>query len=156
MKNSLRRTLAVLALATITATPALAATKYGKGVSEATPVKLSELMATPDDYVGKVVKVEGLITEVCPKRGCWIDVAGDKEFQTIKIKVEDGVIVFPLTDKGKKVVAEGTFKKMELTKEQAIARAEHEAEEKGTKCDASKITGPQTVYQIMGVGAVVE
>ena len=43
-----------------------------------------------------------------------------------------------------------------LTKEQAIARAEHEAEEKGTKCDASKITGPQTVYQIMGVGAVVE
>ena len=61
-----------------------------------------------------------------------------------------------ITDKGKKVVAEGTFKKMELTKEQAIARAKHEAEEKGTKCDASKITGPQTVYQIMGVGAVVE
>jgi len=91
-----------------------------------------------------------------PKRGCWINVAGDKEFQTIRIKVEDGVIVFPMTDKGKKVVAEGTFKKMELTKEQAIERAKHEAEEKGTKCDESKITGPQTVYQIMGVGAVVE
>lgn len=156
MKNPLSTTIAVLALAAFAATPAFAATKYGKGVSEATPVKLSELMSKPDDYVGKVVKVEGLITEVCPKRGCWINVAGDKEFQTIKIKVEDGVIVFPLTDKGKKVVAEGTFKKMELTKEQAIERAKHEAEEKGTKCDVSKITGPQAVYQIMGVGAVVE
>ena len=156
MKNPLRTAFAVLALAALFAAPAFAATKYGKGVSEATPVKLSELMAKPDDYVGKVVKVEGLITEVCAKRGCWINVAGDKEFQTIKIKVEDGVIVFPLTDKGKKVVAEGTFTKMELTKEQAIERAKHEAEEKGTKCDTSKITGPTTVYQIQGTGAVVD
>jgi cytochrome c-type biogenesis protein CcmE len=156
MKSPLRAPLAVLALVAIAAAPAFAATKYGKGVSEATPVKLSELMAKPDDYVGKVVKVEGLITEVCAKRGCWINVAGDKEFQTIRIKVEDGVIVFPMTDKGKKVVAEGTFKKMELTKEQAIAKAKHECEEKGTKFDPASVTGPSTVYQIMGVGAVVE
>jgi len=156
MKSPVRAPLAVLALVAVAAAPAFAATKYGKGVSEATPVKLSELMAKPDAYVGKVVKVEGLITEVCPKRGCWINVAGDEEFQTIKIKVEDGVIVFPMTDKGKKVVAEGTFRKMELTKEQAIARAKHEAEEKGTKFDPASITGPTTVYQIQGTGAVVE
>jgi hypothetical protein len=156
MKSPLRALPAVLALAAFAAAPAFAATKYGKGVSEATPVKLSELMAKPDDYVGKVVKVEGLITEVCPKRGCWINVAGDKEFQTIRIKVEDGVIVFPMTDKGKKVVAEGTFRKMELTKEQAIAKAKHECEEKGTKFDPASVTGPSTVYQIQGTGAVVE
>jgi len=156
MRSPVRAPLAVLALVAIAAAPAFAATKYGKGVSEATPVKLSELMAKPDAYVGKVVKVEGLITEVCPKRGCWINVAGDKEFQTIKIKVEDGVIVFPMTDKGKKVVAEGTFRKMELTKEQAIARAKHECEEKGTKFDPATVTGPATVYQIQGTGAVVE
>ena len=156
MKTPFRTALAALALAAVAAAPALAATKYGKPLSNAAPVKVSELMAKPDDYVGKVVKVEGLVTEVCPKRGCWINVAGDKEFQTIRVKVEDGVIVFPLTDKGKKVVAEGTFTRMELTKEQAIARAKHEAEEKGTKCDESRITGPQTVYQIQGTGAVVD
>ncbi len=156
MKKTLRTTLAAALLAALVSVPAAAATKYGKGVSEAAPVKLSELMAKPDAYVGKVVKVEGLITEVCPKRGCWINVAGDKEFQTIKIKVEDGVIVFPMTDKGKKVVAEGTFRKMELTKEQAIAKARHECEEKGTKFDPATVTGPATVYQIQGTGAVVE
>jgi cytochrome c-type biogenesis protein CcmE len=156
MKNAFRTTLAAALLATLAAAPALAATKYGKGVSDAAPVRLSELMAKPDAYVGKVVKVEGLVTEVCPKRGCWINVAGDKEFQTIRVKVEDGVIVFPLTDKGKKVVAEGTFRKVELTKEQAIERAKHEAEEKGTKFDPASVTGPLTVYQIQGTGAVVE
>ena len=155
MKKTLLTTLAAALLAALVATPA-AATKYGKGVSEAVPVKLSELMAKPDAYVGKVVKVEGLITEVCAKRGCWIDVAGDVEFQTIRIKVEDGVIVFPMTDKGKRVVAEGTFKKTELTKEQATAKAKHECEEKGTKFDPASVTGPATVYQIQGIGAVVE
>ncbi len=156
MKTTHRAILAAALLAALAAAPAAAATKYGKGVSEATPVKLSELMANPDSYVGKVVKVEGLITEVCPKRGCWINVAGDVEFQTIRIKVEDGVIVFPMTDKGKKVVAEGTFKKTELTKEQAIAKAKHECEEKGTKFDPASVTGPATVYQIQGIGAVVD
>jgi len=152
----MKKTLAALVLLALAASPALAATKYGKPLSDAAAVKLSELMAKPDAYVGKVVKVEGLVTEVCPKRGCWINVAGDKEFQTIRVKVEDGVIVFPLTDKGKKVVAEGTFRKMELTKEQAVERAKHEAEEKGTKFDPASITGPLTVYQIQGTGAVVE
>ena len=156
MKSLVRTTFAAAVLAALAAAPALAATKYGKPLSSATPVKVSELMAKPDAYVGKLVKIEGLVTEVCPKRGCWINVAGDEEFRTIRVKVEDGVIVFPLTEKGKKVVAEGTFTKTELTKEQAIARAKHHAEEKGTKFDPASVTGPQTVYQVMGVGAVVE
>lgn len=152
----MKKPLAALVLALLAAAPALAATKYGKPLTTATPVKVSELMARPEAYVGKVVKIEGLVTEVCPKRGCWINVAGDKEFQTIRVKVEDGVIVFPLTEKGKKVVAEGTFTKMELTKEQAIERARHHAEETKTKFDPASVTGPQTVYQVMGTGAVVD
>lgn len=152
----MRKPLSALVLALLAAAPALAATRYGKPLTTATPVKVSELMAKPEAYVGKVVKIEGLVTEVCPKRGCWINVAGDREFQTIRVKVEDGVIVFPLTDKGKKVVAEGTFTKLELTKEQAIERARHHAEETKTKFDPASVTGPQTVYQVMGTGAIVD
>jgi cytochrome c-type biogenesis protein CcmE len=156
MRSPLRTAFAAFVVTALAASPAWAATKYGKPLTAATPVKVSELMAKPDAYVGKVVKVEGLITEVCSKRGCWINVAGDKEFQTIRVKVEDGVIVFPLTDKGKKVVAEGTFTKTELTKEQAVERAKHHAEETGTKFDPASVTGPSTVFQIQGTGAVVE
>ena len=33
----------------------------------------------------------------------------DPEGPTVRLKVEDGVIVFPVTAKGKKVSAEGVF-----------------------------------------------
>ncbi len=164
MKPSLRTPVSALAAAVAlvavvsvgVAAPARAATTYGKGVSAAEPVKLSDILAKPDAYVGKTVKVEGLVTDVCSKRGCWMRLAGDKEFQTIRIKVQDGVIVFPMTAKGKKAVAEGVLQKFELTKEQAIEQAKHEAEEAGRKFDPASITGPVTLYQIKSTGAVVD
>ena len=131
-------------------------TKYGKGLSGPDVVAISDLMASPDKYVGKTVRVEGLIADVCPKRGCWMDLAGDKEFETLRIKVEDGEIVFPLDAKGKRATAEGVFTKMEITKDQAIERAKHHAEEKGEAFDAAKAKDlPTVIYQINGTGAVI-
>ncbi len=142
-----------LAASLLTA-PASAAT-YGKGVGGSQPVKVSELVANPDKYVGKPVKVEGIVTDVCAKRGCWMTVAGDKEFQTIRFKVDDGVIVIPMDAKGKKAVAEGTFSKLELTKEQALEYQKHMAEEGKKPFDPKSVTGPMTVYQLKGTGAVI-
>ncbi|MHB8879610.1 MAG: DUF4920 domain-containing protein [Myxococcaceae bacterium] len=150
------KTLTALTVSLLLAVPAFAADQsFGKKLSDAKAVKLSELLAKPADYVGKTVKVEGLITDVCEKRGCWIKLGGDKEFQTITFKVDDGVISFPMTVKGKRAEAEGVFTKVELTKEQAVARAQHEAEENKRPFDPKSVTGPTTVYLLKGVGAVV-
>jgi hypothetical protein len=132
------------------------AATYGKAPGAGDPVKLSELLASPDTYVGKTVKVEGIITDVCAKRGCWMAIAGDKEFQSIRFKVEDGVIVIPMEAKGKKAVAEGSFTKIELTKEQAIEHAKHMAEEQKKPFDPASVTGPSVMYQINGTGAVID
>lgn len=145
----------VLALALAVALPAAAAT-YGKGVTLKETTKISDLIANADKYVGKTVKVEGLITDVCAKRGCWMMIASDKEFQSIRFKVEDGVIVIPMEAKGKKAVAEGTFAKIELTKEQALEHAKHMAEEQGKPFDPNSVTGPSTIYQLKGTGAVID
>lgn len=145
----------VLVLALVVALPAAAAT-YGKGVTLKETTKISDLIANADKYVGKTVKVEGLITDVCAKRGCWMMIASDKEFQSVRFKVEDGVIVIPMEAKGKKAVAEGTFTKIELTKEQALEHAKHMAEEQGKPFDPNSVTGPSTVYQLKGTGAVID
>jgi hypothetical protein len=42
-----------------------------------------------------------------------------------------------------------------LSKEEAIAKAKEEAEEKGVKFDPASVKGPMTVYQIQGSGAVI-
>lgn len=154
MKKSLIA-VSVLAGFVLLALPA-SADIYGKPPSAAQAVKVSELVANPDTYVGKVVKVEGLVTDVCAKRGCWMEIAGDKEFQTIRIKVDDGVIVFPMEAKGKKAVAEGTFSKIELTKEQALEYQKHMAEEAKRPFDPKSVTAGMTIYQIKGTGASIQ
>lgn len=128
---------------------------YGKGVSEPSSVSISAIMDNPDAYKGKTVRVEGLVTDVCPKRGCWFEMAGEKPGQKMKFKVDDGVMVFPMTAKGKYAVAQGVVKVRKLTLEETRKHAEYLASYKGKKIDPKTITEPRTVVRIAGAGAVV-
>ena len=140
----------VLALGLLSA----AENKLGKPltVKELTP--LATLLAHSDDYVGKTVQVKGTIVEVCQMMGCWMVLTND-DGQKLRIKVNDGEIEFPKDSSGKVAVAEGKFTKIELTREQAIAQAKEEAEERGAKFDPAAVKGPITIYQIQGSGAVI-
>jgi hypothetical protein len=129
--------------------------KYGEKITleEVTPI--SELFANPSKYVGKKVLVQGLIVKVCEQRGCWIDIASDKEFEKIRLKVDDGVIVFPMEEKGKEIMAEGVFEELIYTKEDLIKQGEHMAKEYGTPFDPKSITEGKTTYRLKGLGAIV-
>jgi len=100
--------------------------------------------------------VEATVVNVCEMQGCWLELASEDEFEKIRIKVDDGVIVFPMSAKGLNACAEGIVEKIELTEEQAIELARHQAEEHGTEFDPSSLTGPTVTYQIKGIGAVIE
>ncbi|MFA6598609.1 MAG: DUF4920 domain-containing protein [Ignavibacteriaceae bacterium] len=130
--------------------------KYGKELSLKEKTKISTILANPKDFIGKKVQVEGNVVGVCEKRGCWIELASDKPFQKIKVKVKDGEIVFPLEEKGKSAVVEGQVYEIKMSKEQALAAAENEAKEHGKKFDPASVTGPVTLYQIKGLGAVIK
>jgi hypothetical protein len=132
----------------------LAAPKdLGKPLTQKEPLAITKVLATPDDFAGKTVQVKGKITEVCTMMGCWMNLVETAANKSIRIKVNDGEIVFPKEAIGKMAIAEGTFKKIELTREQAVARAKHEAEETGRKFDPAQVKGPVTIYQIQGTGA---
>jgi hypothetical protein len=151
--------LAVLALFLVLSSAAAAddGTTYGQGVGKAKEVKLSELIDHPETYVGQTVRVEGIVVDVCAKRGCWMDLAADGGSKPIRIKVEDGVMVFPVEAKGSRAIAEGVFTKIELTPEEANALAKHEAEERGRAPEAAEAAKVETVfYQIAGTGAVIK
>ena len=130
-------------------------TTYGAGLGDAKLVPLAHLLAEPASYVGQRVRVEGRITDVCPARGCWIEIAEGDGKQTMRFKVKDGEIVFPVAVKGHPVTAEGVFKKIELNAEQALSHRRHLAEERGEKFDPAKETGPLVLYEIEGLGAIV-
>ena len=148
---------AVLAASILTLPPASrAATEYGQGVTVKETTKVSEILDNPGGYLGKDVKVEGMIVEVCAKRGCWMNISSDREYEKIKIKVDDGVIVFPLTARGKRAVVQGKVEEISMSADEAKRFYAHQAEEKGTDFDPSTVTGPVKFYQIRASGAVID
>lgn len=135
---------------------AAAETRLGKPLELSFVTPIAELVAAPERYVGKKVRVKGRITAVCQKMGCWMNLSDPASGKAVRIKVNDGEIVFPKEAMGKTAVAEGVLEKIQLSKEQAIAYAKHEAEELGRKFDPNAIKAPTAIYQIRGQGAVVE
>ncbi len=129
--------------------------KYGKPVTVKEKTSVSAILAEPKSFHGKTVRIEGLVVEVCAKRGCWIKVAGEKDGETITFKVEDGVITFPMESKGKTAVAQGVVNVTVQTAEQQIEAGKHQAEEQGTTFDPSTVKGPKTAIRIDGEGAVI-
>jgi hypothetical protein len=129
--------------------------KLGKPLTlkQATPI--AALASEPEKYVGKTVQAKGKVSEVCQKMGCWMNLVDDNG-KSVRIKVKDGGdIKFPKDAPGKMATAEGTFAKLQLTKQQAVAQAKHEAEVSGKKFDPASVTGPVTINQINGQGAVI-
>lgn len=129
--------------------------QFGQALSQDSLTAISDILANPNTYLGKKVLVQGRIVDVCKKRGCWMEIAGDKEFESIRVKVDDGVIVFPLSARGKMAKVEGILEKYELTLEQTIKRLEHHAEEQGEEFDPATVTEGLTFYQLRGLGALI-
>lgn len=130
--------------------------RYGQQLTLSTITKISDIDKNPEKYVGKKVLVKGLIIDVCSARGCWMDIASDEAFKKIQIKVVDGVIVFPVTAKGKTALVEGLVEALHLSYEDALWEAEHRAEEQGKKFNPSTVKGPQTIYRIRALGAEIQ
>ncbi len=130
---------------------------YGDGVhlEETTPI--ASILADPDAFIGKTVRVAGGVLDVCPRKGCWIEI-GEAE-QNIQIKVDDGVIVFPTSAKGKIAAAQGVVEAIEMTREKYLGWLAHAAEEKGETFDAATADigdGPYRIIRIRGDGAEIE
>src|SRR5438132_12190369 len=124
----------------------LADQKLGAILKLDTPTPLARIEAHPDKYVDKNVQVRGRVTEVCLAMGCWMNIVDPVGQRPIRIKVNDGEIVFPESAIGKLAIVEGKLTKLELTRDQAIAQARHEAEEQGRKFDPRSIKKGTTIY----------
>lgn len=132
-----------------------AGTPYGAGVKLSDATAISAILANPDTFAGKTVRVEGMISDVCPKRGCWMELAGDVAGDKLRFKVEDGAMVFPMDAKGKYAVAEGVVAVTQLTVEQTREYAEYQAKEYGKPYDPASITEGKRIVRLDGTGALV-
>jgi hypothetical protein len=130
--------------------------KYGKDLTLKETTKISAIYAQPDAFAGKKVKVQGPIVAVCEMKGCWIELGSDKEFQSMRFKVDDGVIVFPMTAKGLTATVEGVVTVETLSVEQQLAQGKEMEKEMKKPFDPKAVKGPKTVVMIKGEAAEVQ
>ena len=138
-----------------TAAATAAGKSYGAGVKLAEATAMADILKDPNAFQGKTVRIEGLISDVCPKRGCWMELAGDVPGQKLRFKVEDGDMVFPMEAKGQYAVAEGVVAVNELSLEASREYAEYQAKEYGKPYDPASITTPTRIVRLDGLGAVL-
>ena len=137
--------------------------KYGKGAWSSQAIPISKVMENPDQYVGKEITVSGPVSAVCPKAGCWLKLDGDKKTQSMRIKVRDGQIVFPLSAKGKIATTRGTLQEIKMTRDKAMGNLGHLAMEQKLPFDKetasyilANLRAPIVLYQIFATGAKIE
>ena len=126
--------------------------KLGEPLTLETVTPVSEINKHPEKYLDKRVLIEGLVINVCAKRGCWVDIASDLPFEKIQVKVVDGEIVFPMEAKGRMARVEGVPEEMNLTKEQAIRMGKHRAEEQGTSLTRHLSRDQSSFIVLKGLG----
>lgn len=148
----------ILLLATVlsfvVATLPAAAETYGAGVEITETTPIAAILGAPESFSGKRVRVEGEVADVCPSAGCWMVL--DDGGQQLRVKVEDGVIVFPQSARGGKAVAEGVIEVRTMSREEYGSWQAHLAEEKGESFDPAALgEGPFLYVQLRGSGAEI-
>lgn len=129
---------------------------FGEGADMSTLTKISKILSSPSEFTEKTVTVEGTILKVCQKRGCWMEISSDERFQTFRIKVRDGDMVFPMTSMGKTAFATGKLQSFPLSLQRSKQYLAYKAQEAEQAFDPETVTEPITVYQLSPTGVTIK
>ena len=124
----------------------------GAGVKLPEATAIADLYKNPEKFVGKTVRLDGVVTAVCQEMGCWMALADSADStQTVRFKVDhDGALTFPIAAKGKRASAEGVFERIAAGDKEGNEAAK---EQLGAQPNASDF-GKK--YQVKVTGAVLK
>ncbi|WP_052596975.1 DUF4920 domain-containing protein [Aureispira sp. CCB-QB1] len=138
---------------------------YGAEITPEGGVALSEVLSKVKNEEGATeldlgegntvkavaTKVEGVVSEVCKKAGCWLKLATE-DGQEIFITTNHEFLV-PVDIVGKTVVVDGQAYKSVTT----VDELRHYAEDEGQSAEEiAKITEPITEYKLLAKGLVIK
>ncbi|MDH4066112.1 MAG: DUF4920 domain-containing protein [Acidobacteriota bacterium] len=149
--------LVAAAVGGVAAVAAAEIARFGEALTpDLEPTPIASILADPDAWVGEWVQIAGKVSGVCTRQGCWLDLTSADD-ATLRVKVEDGVIVFPPEAKGRQAVAEGEVEIVEMDRSGYEAWRRHVAEEEGRDFDPAEVgDGPYRTVRLRGSGAEIE
>jgi hypothetical protein len=125
---------------------------YGEMISMDHAIAASDLFSTMGEQDSLNLKLEGVVKEVCQKKGCWmkIDVGNEK---TVRVTFKDYGFFMPFDIAGKTVVLDG-YAKREVTD---VATLRHFAEDAGKSAEEIEaITEPKDEVTFLAHGVILK
>lgn len=125
---------------------------YRAGAALGSPevVALAAVLEHPEEYDGKVVRIEGKVDQVCQKKGCWM-ILRDGDANT-RVTFKDYGFFVPLDTKPGSVVRIDAEVHRETIPEEMAKHYEEETE--GGNPEA--IEGPQDVVSVVATGVEID
>ena len=125
---------------------------YGEKIAPAGAVNINDVVAKlNDDANFSDVKITAKITEVCPKKGCWLKLELN-DGSTATVKMKDYGFFLPLAAKGKTVVIQGEVKMKTIS----VSELKHYAEDaKKSKEEIDAITQPEKEVRVTAKGITI-
>ncbi len=127
---------------------------YGESfkLSRLSTVSADEVLAHPERYDGRFMRVSGRVEEVCAHRGCWMRLAAPNAADAIFVKftcpVEGRLI--PMDAAGRKAIVEGTLVVDEISEEEA---RHYKEDANAPPEEIAKIVGPQKMVRMKSPAA---
>ncbi|MFI5451297.1 DUF4920 domain-containing protein [Pedobacter sp. UC225_61] len=122
---------------------------FGEGVKKGNVITTAEVNAKLGNETKKDMKVTGLVTLVCQKKGCFMNLEAPNG-ETIRVNFKDYAFFMPKDLAGKKVVIDGFAERTETS----VEDLKHIAEDaKKPAEEIAKITKPkkEIVFEAKGV-----
>ncbi len=125
---------------------------YGEKITTEGAIPVDQVVAKLNAGAESMnTKVKAKITEVCPKKGCWLKLELE-DGQSATVKMKDYGFFLPLAAKGKTVVIDGELK----IKTISVAELKHYAEDaKKSKEEIDAIKEPQKEVRVLAKGIVI-
>ena len=120
----------------------------GAAIGNSKKVSLAKVIANPQKYAGKMVRVSGVIVRSCKTEGCWLELAPKENEKAVRVKMKDHAFFVPLDSAGATAKAEGIFTIKTLSKEMV----DHLIEEDGAKFENRNADGTVTEITFEATG----
>jgi hypothetical protein len=130
------------------AIPVKGSLKRGAPLGKSDKVSLVALIAAPDDFKDRKVRVDGVIVRSCKMEGCWLELAPMEGAKSIRVTMKGHAFFVPLSAAGSMAKTEGSVQVKTLSAE----HVKHMIEEDGAKFDNINADGTVTEISFEATG----
>ena len=124
---------------------------FGAGITEGAPATpLAEVLKNPEQFTGKVARIEGPITAVCQTKGCWMHLGA--QTPPVMVKFKDYAFFVPKDASGRTTIVEGTM----TMKQETVEQTKHYLEDAGKTDEAAKVTEGRKLWHFMASGVAIK